>query len=536
MNKKFNWDDYETAPEASSKFNWDDYEAEETDVSYLETLARGGAQGASFGFADEITAGLESAFTDKTYKQALAESRANYKAAEEANPGTYMAGDIGGSIATGLIPGLGAVKGATTAARLGKAAASMGAQGAVSGLGRSEAEDIGGLAADTALGGVVGAGFGAAGQGLGEAVSKVAPKVQNYMKSKAEDFAVDSLRPNLRQSADINRADASKVGRALLDNDVIKPFASKEAINERLMGSIEKHSGRRGDALEYLDEAAKFAKEGDIGGENALIEPSQVQKLRDEIVAKHAGSNSPAYVKAREELERYVAAFDQPKSLRETLIEIQGLDSDLHNQYGMDSSIAKDYLKEFRHNLDGLLTSKADELAQPMKAPADLTLPDDLQKMLNETNEAHQMMGAEYKDAKQNLSKLMAARKASERAKNAEMANNTIPLTAMITGTGALGGGIATGDPMEGLKYGALAGGLRWGQQKYGAQIAATVLNKLSKTLQSEPGRLGKFAKPLMEAAKKGNKSLAATDFVLSQLDPEYREMKKQLDGEDEQD
>jgi hypothetical protein len=64
----------------------------------LESLARGAEQGLSFGFGDEINAALESALTDKTYKQAVQESRNKFDAAEKANPITSIGGTLLGSI------------------------------------------------------------------------------------------------------------------------------------------------------------------------------------------------------------------------------------------------------------------------------------------------------------------------------------------------------------------------------------------------------------------------------------------------------
>jgi len=51
--------------------------------------------------------------------------------------------------------------------------------------------------------------------------------------------------------------------------------------------------------------------------------------------------------------------------------------------------------------------------------------------------------------------------------------------------------------------------------------------------LRVNPQRFGRYANVLREAADKGETSFAATDFVLSQNNPDYREMKRQLDEED---
>lgn len=116
-------------------------------VSQLESGLRGLAQGATMGFSDELTAGGEHLLTGKPYEQALAESRANYAAAKESNPKTYLASEVGGGLAASFATGLGE-------AGLVKSAA----QGALSGLGYSTAETSGDRLKDVALGAGLGAG------------------------------------------------------------------------------------------------------------------------------------------------------------------------------------------------------------------------------------------------------------------------------------------------------------------------------------------------------------------------------------------
>lgn len=138
------------------------------EVSTGAALGRGLAQGVTFGFADELAGAVESVFTDKTYKQARDESRAAFKAAQEAHPYAYGAAEIGGGIATSLIPVGGLARGAGLAAKGVRALAAApvalkaGAAGALSGLGASEAEDVSALLRDAATSGVVSGVTGAA--------------------------------------------------------------------------------------------------------------------------------------------------------------------------------------------------------------------------------------------------------------------------------------------------------------------------------------------------------------------------------------
>jgi len=144
------------------------------DVSWIESAARGALQGATFGFADEIVGGAEALFTGKRYAQARDESRANFKAAQAANPGAYLGGDIAGSVATSFIPGLGIAKGASLGAMAGKAAL----QGAIGGLGASEASDVGGMLSDAAVSGALsGATAGVVGKVTRGAPERVAKRI-----------------------------------------------------------------------------------------------------------------------------------------------------------------------------------------------------------------------------------------------------------------------------------------------------------------------------------------------------------------------
>lgn len=117
----------------------------------FETLARGGANGATFGFAPAIAGGLGASkdylenLLDhpdklKSFLDLYRKNRDEYHkgdvAAREANPKSYLAGEVGGTLATSLIPGVGEIGGmarAATAAKLaalGEKAGALGYEGA----------------------------------------------------------------------------------------------------------------------------------------------------------------------------------------------------------------------------------------------------------------------------------------------------------------------------------------------------------------------------------------------------------------------
>lgn len=168
----------------------------------LESLGRGALQGATMGFADEISGGIESALTDKTYEQARDESRRNFKQASDSNPGMYTTGQIGGGLATALIPGLGAANGLRGAVGAGAAI------GAATGLGNSEASDTQGKAVDT----LTGLGIGAGGGALGYGVAKGAQKGLNFVTQKAAPAIEKMLPIGKKQNAAEIEAAAKALG------------------------------------------------------------------------------------------------------------------------------------------------------------------------------------------------------------------------------------------------------------------------------------------------------------------------------------
>ena len=100
---------------------------------------------------------------------------------------------------------------------------------------------------------------------------------------------------------------------------------------------------------------------------------------------------------------------------------------------------------------------------------------------------------------------------------------------------GAIGAGIGYGgtDNEGAGAVGAVAG---FSADKYAGKVFKQMLNgqlAAGPAVQKISSKLGKFAQPLQAAAQRGNSAVAATHFVLSQTNPEYRNLVKQLE-EDE--
>lgn len=143
-------------------------EAAKPEVSRMESLGRGALQGGSFGFSDEIY-GAGAGVVDKlfgsgdfggTYERERDAVRAANKTAREANPGSYLAGEIGGGIALPLgaarVGAQTAMRGAQTLGQRAASGARVGVPvGGAYGLGTAEG-DASTQALETAKGALIG--------------------------------------------------------------------------------------------------------------------------------------------------------------------------------------------------------------------------------------------------------------------------------------------------------------------------------------------------------------------------------------------
>lgn len=269
----------------------------------IESGLRGAAQGATLGFADEIAGGAEALFTKKPYEQARDESRANFKRAKDANPGTYTTGEIGGGVATALVPGLNAVKGARGMIGLGAA------MGGVAGVGGSEADNAQDMALDFGKGAGLGAAGGAAGYGLSKAVPWAAKTAGEKLKWLAEKSAVNATGATGKQAGKF----APGAGRELLDRGIVRFGDTSEKIAERAGDAVDDAGAAIKSALAGLDEkGATASADNVVAALNQKIEslrgdPSKagvVKKLESMINDIIETGNSNVPVGAAEETKR----------------------------------------------------------------------------------------------------------------------------------------------------------------------------------------------------------------------------------------
>jgi hypothetical protein len=134
----------------------------------------------TFGYLDEMSAGLDSLLTNKTYDQALQDNRATMDKAS----GDHPLASVAGSVAGAFVPGAGLMKGAKVLSKAGllaKAGATGAIGGALYGSGSADGNGV-----DRTIGAAIGGAAGAAG---GLALQGAAPLVNRVASSALDKFA-----------------------------------------------------------------------------------------------------------------------------------------------------------------------------------------------------------------------------------------------------------------------------------------------------------------------------------------------------------
>ena len=189
-------------------------------ASIPESMVRGFAQGATLGYADEISGAVESLFKTNDsiddlkegYKRFRDESRANFAKAEKDNPKSYMASEIAGGLGTFVIPGANAMKGASLA-QVAKHGTKL---GALTGYGYSEADNLPETAMDVATGA-------ATGYAAPHVLSKTGKAINKHgrpaLKKLANLFETNLEKPNAIEISEAAERLNIKPTPAMLSND-----------------------------------------------------------------------------------------------------------------------------------------------------------------------------------------------------------------------------------------------------------------------------------------------------------------------------
>lgn len=195
------WEKYAATPGPWQKYAQPTLAPETTEEpGMLESGLRGVEQGLTLGFGDEINAALSTLLDTMSgrnkdlsiiddYTKQRDESRAAFKAAEEAHPYISGAGNIAGGLAPALL-----TAGVSLPAQGLAGAAKLGiGYGALGGLGMSEADltkgDLAGAGKDVALGSALGGLLGAGAHGAVDALGSTLKKAGGTLGGAAKSVA-----------------------------------------------------------------------------------------------------------------------------------------------------------------------------------------------------------------------------------------------------------------------------------------------------------------------------------------------------------
>ncbi len=226
-----------------------DTDPEGIESSKFAATVMGINQGATFGFADEIAAGLTalavSPFSDKDfgqiYDETLETERANLAAAQEQFPKTTLGTTIAGGAVSG---GLGARAGMgilRNVPRLPRVAAIGGAEGALFGAGTAEDDKLKGAA----IGGGIGAVAGPVVTGLGSVLARTGKKIAAPIMRMAGNT------PKRQAARIVERAvDLDDLGAASVQDELkrLGPEATLADLGENLSGVARAVTGKPGRA------------------------------------------------------------------------------------------------------------------------------------------------------------------------------------------------------------------------------------------------------------------------------------------------
>lgn len=499
-----NIDDWQEVDDWEEVNDWEEApsQPDPNEMSAGAALLQGAGQGISAGWGDELTATAGAAW-DKyfggnksdlsyadLYKARRDAIRRRDKSAEEQHPTAFTTGQVGGALASAVVPAGGLAKGAGWAKNVGA--------GMLSGAGTSEAESLPELAEDTAEGGALGFGLGALFGGAGKVGNKIAGK----FKKVAEDQAVDSLGPMLAdEKALANKGLRDQLGRELLDEGVTTFGSSPAKQADRLAPLLSKKGQVIGEIRDTVDkQARKAAQAGDeLGAVNRQVDFNSALAKRAERAGKAAKEGTTKDVDVAKEVAKEAAHMgDIPlRSLRDTgkIVKKLGDQIPFHkhvSEWGADDLARYQVYKNLQRQMDGKIRGFTDRF--------------------DEYQDAKNMFGM-FKDGEK------IAEKAAMRGK---------------------------GDLAPGLKDLVTAGGgnknlvdkivdattLKFVRDRGHSMIAKTA-DTAYKLLSTSPEVMGKYNGPLTQALKRGNKAFFTTHMMLMNQDPEYAEMVQQMTPED---
>jgi hypothetical protein len=337
--------------------------------SPLQSGLMGISQGATFGLADEAIARLESIRSGRPYEDVLQEARGMYRSASEQNPASYLTGEIGAGVVAPIGPSASLVKMgrsglAAPVTSLGKLATIGAGTGALSGLGYSEGKDVGQVAKDVGIGGLLGGSLPVLGRGIAKGVQSLKPAADEAIKTSLTGFTgktrafLDQIEKNPEQVKRIESKFAGDIQQEILPeiNAKINDFMAKNPYKQRAIQGSQR-------AIESIPDDVTISRNT---GEKILGD--SLKELEKDTVSATAQD-------AKAILNDYLKRFENTKEQipgREIKRILQNLDGDIEKKFGgygnpFSNDEASKAIKGLRFAWDNELKTKVPDYEKIMK-------------------------------------------------------------------------------------------------------------------------------------------------------------------------
>lgn len=513
-------------------------EPEASKIDQGTSTAIGLGQGLSFGMLDELGSASKypmgalkeivnkfgADFTDEDVKKYIArrdELRAADQMASKANPGSYTTGNVAGGIASSFAPGLNVVKGASLANMAGKASI----QGGLAGLGASDQESLSGIAKDVSKGAAIGAGTTAAIGGASKMIADFNAKNPNATTAMKDKFnkavaKIYSKTSGADEEAILRQIQNPAAQRAAEEEGFSYAVGSKakegiESLGRDLSNNVaeardtlvEKFGDKAMTGLEDIEQGAtKFLSRNapSKAGFSGLKEKDREALI--EITGNLKNATADDLVKFRNFVDSKVAhLYDRPDAatpFERQLMKMRGQADDLLDKFSPELNKANTDFSNYMGNKK-VLGLNNDATIE--------TITDNLYSGANKTAKKAAAEAIVPANLIEDM-KTIAANKSFEAAKRPG-GSNYLKRAALP---------LATGFTSELFTNPNIV--------KFGARGLGELEQKIGNVLTKNPEAFGKFSKVLSDAARRGGNALALTHYVLSQKNPEYQGLIKNME------
>lgn len=515
---------------------------EEDDTS--KAFKRGAVQGATFNFGDEIEGSAKQLIDGEQYEKARDVARAEDNRLKEVSPNAYMTGEIAGAIAV-PVPGM-------SSAKLGTKVLSGMAQGGLDAYGRNENPDdlIRDVGTGLAIGGAVPTVLTGAGAGV-KRLKELMPRAEQIRDAgnTAKNRAISLMFDIPEKDVDDILRNPEKVRNALTLPEIAERIPESMSILNKTRSELNER------AMSLLDDSKQFGHQNKtLEGFIDNVQNTMMTETRNGMIP--IGLAEEKVIRKLDEFKEVVNRYDDVVSEKQVKRLIQSLTEEIDSFDKIENTLMSNKLKNVRFQMNDLLKSnntayakamepfeKIETLAEKIQSDFGLARGKDgveglvatdrtlskLKNMLSDNKAFSQERAKEYArlTGQDVLDEVNTSRLNSSLEK--ATTNGSRKTNLGIATGGAIGTGIGStiGAPLIGGTIGAGIGAVvGYSADKYGRQVAKKyLLSGGNPTAYVNRFQGTRYFRPLQEAMKRGNKSLAITHYLLSKTDENFRKM-----------